>query len=130
MDDGIGIGWSFPPHFDYLGGKVLMTTWEVDINGSLEVLFSTRLEERLFRPEYGTSLEDFLFKPMSTATANQMTGIISDAIRKFEPRIWVKNIDVSSSSPAEGKLHVVLQYTIREDLSEDETVHFFQYDFD
>lgn len=124
------LGWSFPPHFDYAGGSVFMTTGEADINGSLEVLFSTRLEERLFRPKYGTSLEEFLFKPMTTATVNRITELIGDTVRVYEPRIRVRDVDVSTGAPAEGKLHVILQYTVREDLSEDGTVFFFHYDFD
>lgn len=124
------IGWSFPPHFDSAGGTVFMTTGEADIDGSLEVLFSTKLEERLFRPKYGTSMEEFLFKPMTMAAVNRISDIIGDAVRKFEKRIRVRNVDVRSSAPAEGKLHVVLQYTIREDLSEDGTVYVFHYDFD
>jgi phage baseplate assembly protein W len=107
-----------------------MTTGEADIDGSLEVLFSTKLEERLFRPKYGTSMEEFLFKPMTMAAVNRISDIIGDAVRKFEKRIRVRNVDVRSSAPAEGKLHVVLQYTIREDLSEDGTVYVFHYDFD
>ena len=130
MDDAIGIGWSFPPHFDNAAGTVSMTTGEADINGSLEVLFSTRLGERLFRAEYGSSFEEFLFKPMTTAIVTRMTEMIEDAVRPFEPRIRLRNVDISSNAPAEGKLHVVLQYTIREDLSDDRTVYVFHYDFD
>lgn len=130
MDDGIGIGWSFPPHFDYLGGKVLMTTGEAEINGSLSVLFSTRLKERLFRPYYGSNLEEFLFKSLTTAAVNRMTDMIDRAVRKFEPRIRLRAIDIGRTVPAEGVLQIVLQYTIREDYSEDGSVHTFIYDID
>ena len=130
MVDGIGIGWSFPPHFDYLGGTVTMTTGEADINGSLAVLFSTRLKERLFRPNYGSSLEDFLFKPLSTAAVNRLTEMIDKAVQKYEPRIRLRGIDIGKTVPAEGVLEIVLQYTIRGDYSEDGSVHTFIYDFD
>ena len=132
------IGWSFPPHFDYpenpdkdfAYGRVTMTTGEADINGSLAVLFSTRLGERLFRPDFGASVVDYQFKPMDSGTANRLSRMIQDAVRKYEKRILVKGVDVSGSNVAEGNIRIVLRYSIREDYAGDGGTHTFVYDFD
>ena len=136
MDDVLGRGWSFPPHFDYpdnpdevfMRGQVSMVTGEAEINGSLAVLFSTRLGERLFRPDYGASLVDYQFRPMDTGTATQMSQMIEDAVRKYERRITVKGVDVSGSDTAAGRIRIVLHYTIRDDGAGEDTIHTFTFE--
>lgn len=132
------IGWSFPPHFDYpenpdqdfTYGRVSMTTGEADINGSLAVLFSTRLGERLFRPDFGASVVDYQFKPMDTGTAGRLSQMIQDSVRKYEKRILVKGVDVGGSNVAEGCIRIVLRYSIREEYAGDDRTYSFVYDFD
>ena len=131
MDSNTGIGWSFPPRFDHANGVagVRMTTGEAEINGSLEVLFSTRLGERLFRPDFGSDLGDFLFRPMDSDTALRIRTLVEGTIRKYERRITVLGIDVDGGDKAEGKIHIVIRYRIRNtDGYGDGTTHSFTYD--
>lgn len=111
------MGWSFPPHFYKPAGEaeggVMMTTGEAEIKGSLSVLFSTLMGERLFRPDFGVSLEDFLFKPRDTAAIIQMTEMIKSAVRKYEPRIIVRDVDFGGSDMMGGQLRISLTYSIR-----------------
>lgn len=138
MDDGIGIGWSFPPHFDYPDkpdtefafGQVTMTAEEADINGSLAVLLSTRLGERLFRPDFGANVMDFQFKPMDSGMADRLSRMIQDAVRKYERRILVQGVDISGSNVAEGRIQIVIRYVLREDDSGDDRTYSFTYEFD
>ena len=132
------IGWSFPPHFDYpdrldegfASGRVTMTTGEAEINGSLSVLFSTRLGERLFRPDFGANLMDYQFKPMDSGVVDRMSRMIQDAVHKYEQRIIVKGVDVGGSDVAEGRIRVVLYYGLRDDDSGEDTTYSFTYEFD
>lgn len=125
MVDKIGKGWSFPPHFDNDGGRVIMTTDEAEIQGSLYVLFSTRLEERLFRPDFGCSLDDYQFKSLDTATIIRLRRMIDQAVRKYEPRIEVRDIMVGGAGSIDGKLTVSLTYSILDSIPEE--IHTFQY---
>ena len=126
------IGWSFPPHFEKptgeVAGGVTMTTGEADIRGSLSVLFSTRKGDRLFRPDFGASLEDFLFKPMDTEATLRLTEMISAVVRRYEPRIFVRDIDISDSDTLGGTLRVVLKYIIRDDRSGNAPVETFTFE--
>lgn len=128
------IGWSFPPQFykptGEAAGGVAMTTDEADIRGSLAVLFSTRKRERLFRPDYGTSLEDFLYSPWDAATSIRLTEIIEDAVRKYEPRIIVRSVDFSGSDTLGGRLSIVLSYSIRGNQAGDVSTETFTIDID
>ena len=132
------IGWSFPPHFDYperpgegfTYGRVTMVTGEEEINGSLAVLFSTRLGERLFRPDFGADLLDYQFRPMDSGVVDRMSQMIRDAVRKYERRILVKGVEVGGSDVAEGRIRVVLYYRLRDDDSDGGTTYTFTYEFD
>lgn len=125
MADNIGKGWSFPPHFDNDGGNVIMTSGEAEIQGSLSVLFSTRLEERIFRPDYGCSLDDYQFRSLDTATIIRMRRMIDQAVRKYEPRIEVHDIVVGGSGSMDGELRVSLTYSIIGNVPEEK--HTFHY---
>ena len=131
MDSNTGTGWSFPPHFDHAEGiaGVRMTTGEAEINGALAVLFTTRLGERLFRPYFGSNLSEYQFRPMDSGTAIRIKAVIEDTVRRFERRINVLGIDVNGSNAVEGRIRIVLHYSIRNNGGYgDGAVHSFIYD--
>lgn len=132
MGDVTDIGWSFPPHFykptEKTAGGVLMTTGEAEIKGSLAVLFSTKKGDRLFRPDFGASLEDFLFKPMDTAATIRLTEMVGATVRRYEPRILVRDIDVSGSDTMGGTLRIVLTYSIKGSEPEDASTESFTFE--
>ncbi len=90
----IGTGWSFPPAFDKVTGNTEMTTGVEDIFGSLHILFSTTLGERIMRPEYGCNLRDYVFDPMNVAMEAYIKRLVEDAIIYFEPRITLEKVTV------------------------------------
>lgn len=57
------------------------------IKESVINLLSTEVGERPMRPEYGTSLDRFLFEPLDEITADIISYEIEKAIGKFEPRV-------------------------------------------
>ena len=129
MDDIIGTGWSFPPHFNK-GGYVEMTSETAEIEGSLSVIFSTRLGERLFRPDFGCSLEDYQFKPIDTPTQIRIRRNIEQAVRKYEPRIDVVDLDLSGTDLREGKLRIALRYTLKDSYDPGNVIYPFYYEND
>jgi len=64
------------------------------IKNSLQNLFSTKPGERFLYPEYGLSLEEFLFSPITELNANILGSKIYNSINKWENRISVQNVDV------------------------------------
>ena len=129
MDDIIGTGWSFPPHF-HKGGFVEMTSDTAEIEGSLAAIFSTRLGERLFRPDFGCSLEDYQFQAMDTATSNRIRRNIEQTVRKYEPRIDVMDLDLSGTDLREGKLKIALKYTLKDSYDRNNVIYPFYYEND
>lgn len=120
MDDFIGKGWSFPPHFskykymrdNFHTGGVDMVADHQEIEESLSILFSTQLEERLFHNDYGSSFIDYQFAGNNNITMLRIKDMITRAVKKHEPRITLEQVEVNTDCIMEGKLIISLNYTI------------------
>lgn len=97
QNDFLGRGWSFPPTFDRASGAVLMTEKEADIAGSLEILLTTTLGERIMEPKYGCNMGDLVFESLNTTTLTIIKDRIQTAILYFEARIDVQRINLNLS---------------------------------
>lgn len=64
------------------------------IKADLIQLILTEPGERLMMPSYGTGLRSLIFDPVDPVTLDQANVIISESIKKWEPRIVVKKISV------------------------------------
>lgn len=91
----IGKGWTFPPAFDKSTGDTVMSTGVEDIYGSLHILFSTALGERVMRPEYGCNLKDYVFDPVNSSMEAYIKKLVEDAIIYFEARITLEKVSVN-----------------------------------
>jgi phage baseplate assembly protein W len=109
----LGRGWSFPPEFRRSEKAVHMTTDEVDIEKSLQILLSTRLGERIMVPDYGCNLDELLFKPLTLTLKTFVTDLIKRSILYHEPRIDVQKIAIDPVDERAGQLLITIDYTIR-----------------
>ncbi|MCG8333562.1 MAG: GPW/gp25 family protein [Proteobacteria bacterium] len=114
-DEGfLGTGWSFPPEFGSNGSNVKMVDDETDVEQALRILFSTALEERLYRPEYGCDLRRFMFEEINNDLASQIQEMIVDAIDEYESRIDLLRMEIKESDNASQLLMIHIEYQIRE----------------
>ncbi len=109
----LGAGWRFPPAFTRGGAGVELVSGADDIEQSLEILLSTRLGERVMRPDFGCDLQHVMFEEIDQGLLNTLNSLISDAILYHEPRITLDRLDVSESEREPGLLLISLDYTIR-----------------
>ena len=107
----IGVGWSFPPTFDHKTSTIEMTAGRTDIEQSLEIIITTRLGERVMRPEFGCALDQYVFDPMSTSQQSFIKELIKTAILYHEPRIDLNELNLEIT--LDGYLNILLVYTIR-----------------
>ncbi|MDZ4749823.1 MAG: GPW/gp25 family protein [Saprospiraceae bacterium] len=107
----IGTGWSFPPAFDKVSGNTEMTSGLEDILGSLHILFSTTLGERIMRPEYGCNINVYVFDPMNTAMETYIKKLVEDAIIYFESRITLEKVTVELMD-TEGIMWIKIDFRI------------------
>ena len=70
---------------------------EEGIKGDLLQLILTNPGERVMLPQYGTPLRKYLFEQNTQALVNNIKQDILAAIKLWEPRIVVRNCEVSTS---------------------------------
>lgn len=109
----LGTGWSFPPSFDDVTGKLAMTSEVEDIDRSLKILLDTRRGERVMLPDYGCNLDVLLFEPITITLISYITDMIKTAIIYYEPRIKLDKLTVSPDEAIEGKILISLDYTVK-----------------
>lgn len=108
----LGTGWGFPPKFSNIASSVEMISNEEDINSSLEVLLTTRPGERVMRPDYGCNLDELVFEPLTTTFKTYIKDLIATAILYYEPRIDVNSIELDDTGELEGRILIVIDYTV------------------
>lgn len=108
----LGTGWSFPPTFTPGGAELAVVSGIDDIHQAIEVLLATRLGERPMHEGFGCALDDLLFEEVDQALVNRVSAVISDALLRHEPRIALRDIDVSQSQTDAGVLHIRLDYVV------------------
>lgn len=109
----LGKGWSFPPSFSTGGRDVDMASGIEDIRQSLEILFKTRLGERIMQEEYGSILVEFQFEDLSAGILNRLKHKIEEAVLYHEARIDLLNVHIDLQRQSEGILLIQLDIRIR-----------------
>ena len=67
------------------------------IKNSLLNLFTTMPGQKILNPIYGLNLMQYLFVPVSPSQAQIIGESIFSGIKKFEPRVQVRNINVEAN---------------------------------
>lgn len=89
----LGKGISFPPRIGD-DGRLVWSEGEENIRESIRVILLTNRLERLRLPEFGGSLQQFLFEPNNVATRSLIQDRIQKALARWEPRIAVESVKV------------------------------------
>lgn len=122
----LGTGWAFPPAFIKDKG-VDMVSEEEDIRQSLMILLSTTPGERIFNFDYGCHIRKWVFDEINLSTKTLICDAIRQAIRLFEPRIQVENIQIETRDAGEGILWITINYLIPKVNSRRNMVYPFYY---
>lgn len=89
----IGTGMQCPNTFNEANGRVRTNTGIERINQSIRHILLTRIGERFFVPEFGSRLHELIFEPNDEVLRDLLKLYIDDALRKWEPRIKVLEIE-------------------------------------
>lgn len=87
----VDINPSFEPH--PITGDINLLTNEDAIKQAVKSVVMTMRGEKLFRPLFGTEAQSVLFENFNPILADDITLSIEDALKVFEPRVKVINID-------------------------------------
>lgn len=110
--DFLGRGWAYPPSFDRQRKGTEMVAAETDIHQSLEILLATQVGERVMNRKYGAGLELMLHEPLAQTNVHAIAARIREAVIRYEPRITVDNVTVTQDDPTDGRIDLLLEYTV------------------
>lgn len=108
----LGQGWHFPPTFTDNGGDVWRVADEEDIQQSLGILLATAQGERVMLEDFGCDLNRFLFEEMDRNLSNRLTGFVRNALRNYEPRIELEQVEVQAGEGSQGLLLIHILYRV------------------
>ncbi|ACK70161.1 GPW/gp25 family protein [Gloeothece citriformis PCC 7424] len=104
----IGKGIGFPVGVNIQGN--LQTSSEIrNIEESIRIILGTKLGERVYRPNFGCSLNELTFAPMNTTTLLQIRIAVQIALETWEPRIVIDKIDTETDYN-QDKVNIIINY--------------------
>lgn len=93
--DFIGKGWRFPIKVN-ARGRLEWSDGPSRIQDAIWIIIKTALGERLMRPTFGAGVDDFVFQSNSEINRAQLSAVIKDALLRWEPRIELDDVRVTS----------------------------------
>ncbi|WP_298774538.1 GPW/gp25 family protein [uncultured Shewanella sp.] len=110
----IGTGWLFPPQFRSPATGPEMVTNQQLIEQAITQLLNTRIGERMFEPDFGSGLYEFLFHTPDAEALADIKEEIAKAIAQHEGRITLQEINFDSRDIYDGLLNIELAYLINQ----------------
>jgi phage baseplate assembly protein W len=107
-DDEVGAGLRFTPR-----GGIDMVEYNESVRQAILLLVSTKLGERVMRPDYGCLIHRLIFSPNDDTTAGLAIFYVQQALDRWEPRIDVVSLDAGRSPVYASRLEVMLEYRVK-----------------
>lgn len=120
----IGQGLAFPLQINQQGGLALAHGFN-DIEQAVRIILGTSLGERVMRPEFGCRIHELVFAPNNAATRQLLAYYVEEALDRWEPRITLRAVNVTSDPAHDGALMVEIKYEIKDTYDERSIVYPF-----
>lgn len=108
----VGAGWAFPMAIDATGSVALVRR-EREIEESIRLILGTSYGERPMRPEFGCGIHEHVFSPADATTAGRIAYDVRASLERWETRIDVTDVEVTSAPNDQATLFVDVTYSIR-----------------
>jgi hypothetical protein len=108
----LGQGLNFPLQFSARGGLALIGG-ERDIEQAIRIILETSPGERVMRPEFGCRAKELLFAPRNSATQGLLQLYVEQALGRWEPRIIVRDLQITDDPGREGAWLVEILYEVK-----------------
>ncbi len=109
----LGRGFKFPISVDSKTGKIAMVEHEDDIKEAIEIILKTSVGERVMLPEFGSTVNNFVFSVSRLESISAFESEILSALEEFEPRIRDVNVEINNDDGDMSVVIVNIQYTVR-----------------
>ncbi len=108
----LGRGFAFPFLPDPQG-RLRLADGADRIRQSIWIILSTAPGERLMRPDFGCGIHDLVFEPNSAALRGMVQARVRAALIRWEPRVDVLDVQVSTDDAERNHLFVSVEYRLR-----------------
>jgi phage baseplate assembly protein W len=108
----LGRGWAFPIRPDATG-RLGYSEADDNVESSLRVLLQTALGERVMRPTFGCGASDLVFAPGSQASLGQLETAVREAVRDWEPRVILDDVQAEPDPQQPAYVNVSVSYRVR-----------------
>ncbi|HEU4719677.1 MAG TPA: GPW/gp25 family protein [Bacteroidia bacterium] len=106
----LGAGWAFPVAFSNGNYQVDSSSYEKNINDSIDIILQTKNGERAFDPQFGSGLQQFFFKKMDETLKGEIQDAVEAALLLNEPRITVQSVAVEYADIQDGLVEITIVY--------------------
>ncbi|HEX7677349.1 MAG TPA: GPW/gp25 family protein [Thermoanaerobaculia bacterium] len=104
------ISWPFLPV--PVKGVMGYPTLEQSVRDAIRIIVTTRPGEQLMSPQFGAGLQNFLDEGNTIAVRRQIQNAIQGNLQKYESRISVDGVDVSTIDGAPSEVHIQIYYRV------------------
>ena len=113
MDNGqlFGRGIGFPPRVGP-DGRVAWSEGEVNVREAIRIILLTEQHERLRLPEFGGSLNRFLFEPNTVTTRHLIQDRITKGLEQWEPRVRLESVAVDADADDQQAAIATITYKL------------------
>jgi hypothetical protein len=101
----IGKGWNYPLGTD-ASGSIALASEDQDIERAMRLILATAPGERPMRPGFGCGIHDYVFASADATTAGRIAVEVKKSLKFWEPRIDVKDVEVSIDEYARNTLYI------------------------
>ena len=108
--DFIGSGWSFPVRITATGAVRLVSGAE-ELDAALRLILSTAPGQRLMRPDFGCSMWEQVYAPLTPDTLGLVEQAVREAVERWEPRVVLDRVE-AVPDPEEAAIHVEVDYRV------------------
>ena len=108
----LGNGWAFPLAVNHRGGISLLNG-EKDIEAAIKMILLPSKGERVMRPTFGSSLNDYVFATNNTSTHGLIAFEVRDALQMWEPRIDLTDVLVTPHTEVDHCILIDIRYTVK-----------------
>jgi phage baseplate assembly protein W len=110
--DIVGSGWVFPPKIDAQGGLAL-TNEISELEQSMIIILTTSPGQRVMRSTFGCRLHELVFAPNNNQTSARARRFVEDALRMWEPRVTVVEVEAGPDPDNAASLLITIQYEVK-----------------
>jgi phage baseplate assembly protein W len=110
--DFVGSGWAFPLHCTASGGIALVSR-ERELEDAMRIILLTYPGERPMRPEFGSRVRDFVFRPADEEMAGELAHEVKTSLLRWEPRVEIVSVRTAPDPDVPNLVFIDIQYTVK-----------------